>query len=831
MGKNHLHWEGLTGAIGKLVSRHPGKIVLVLLGITVVMWFPLRRIDTSTKMSDYLPECEYLQADEKLRNEFDATFTVVSIITAESGNMLDKRGITVLAELDEAICSSADLQPYLMSEGEAVLSISDVIIPVIGSQKKRTGLALKGAGTFAQVGGALVGTLDVLAPKEYELADVPEDVLRQVVGKILEFERAQMLVSAGDGPERESAVMLVRFRRNKIPRDDETAELKLLEIMNKHLPKGYSMVSIAARNQNMEDDAKESLVVLLPISTGLVAVILILTLRSFADFFACMAGLLMTMIISFGLFSLLDLQFSQLTFFAPIVIMVLAIDYGIHLLGRYKEFRKSGLRPTEAMTDGIRAMGVSVIFSTVTTAVGFGANAVSKIPAVATFGLFLALGISVSLVVMMFFVPSLKLLYLRLLGIVSGKGYDTDGLSEGPVDKEAEQAGKRLHRRVISGIQRLLYSQCLAVIIIAVALCAWGLVLAENINKDMGSEEICAADSPVIQTLRIVDEKFPGIGMHRAYVLIEADLAEPAVMAAVQQSVGNMADDEHVAKIDGLPRVQSIIPYLGKLPRTRKSMIRALDDLYAKGSSKGEEEVTAGEVGGLLSRGSGERPYDVALLVVDTEKTQGRDAGKLIAELDEDVKPLAGVGKVSYAGFVFERYKIITEMTAGMNAATVVSIVLCAVVAVGLFRSLRFGLITALPIVLITGWILGTMYLLGFTLNMITATITAMSVGIGIDYCLHLTERYRLERREGKGITEAMTTSIVTTGPSLLGAGLTTICGFMVMSFSKIGMIKSFGILASLVILYALLSSLIVLPAMLFSTERIVDWVGRKRKK
>ncbi len=145
-----------------------------------------------------------------------------------------------------------------------------------------------------------------------------------------------------------------------------------------------------------------------------------------------------------------------------------------------------------------------------------------------------------------------------------------------------------------------------------------------------------------------------------------------------------------------------------------------------------------------------------------------------------------------------------------------------------LFRSLRLGLIAAIPIILITGWILGIMYMLGFTLNVITATVTAMSVGVGIDYSIHLVERYRQEKATGKTIGEAMIKCIRTTGPSLFGAGLTTFSGFFVMSYSQINMIRSFGILSSLTIALALVGSLLVLPALLMSSEKAAEWLKRK---
>ncbi len=82
-------------------------------------------------------------------------------------------------------------------------------------------------------------------------------------------------------------------------------------------------------------------------------------------------------------------------------------------------------------------------------------------------------------------------------------------------------------------------------------------------------------------------------------------------------------------------------------------------------------------------------------------------------------------------------------------------------------------------------------------------------------------ERYRQERAKRRTISESMSQSLTNTGPSLLAAAATTISGFLVMAFSRIGMVKSFGILASLVIVFAVMSSMVVLPAMLVGTEKI----------
>ena len=56
-------------------------------------------------------------------------------------------------------------------------------------------------------------------------------------------------------------------------------------------------------------------------------------------------------------------------------------------------------------------------------------------------------------------------------------------------------------------------------------------------------------------------------------------------------------------------------------------------------------------------------------------------------------------------------------------------------------RSVRFAVVTIVPIGLVVAWLYALMYLAGFALNWVTATIAAVSIGIGIDYSIHMTQR------------------------------------------------------------------------------------------
>jgi predicted RND superfamily exporter protein len=193
-----------------------------------------------------------------------------------------------------------------------------------------------------------------------------------------------------------------------------------------------------------------------------------------------------------------------------------------------------------------------------------------------------------------------------------------------------------------------------------------------------------------------------------------------------------------------------------------------------------------------------------------------------LEHLRDEIRPLErreGLS-VQLAGAEFEGYQMSTGMTDGMMRSTLVTVLVCTLIVILLMRSVKLGLITALPIVLTTGWILGLMYVLGYSLNMVTASITAMTVGVGMDFSIHIMERYREERRSGRLVRPAIERTLSTTGVSLVVAASTTLFGFLVIGTSDIAMFRTFGILSAMMIVLSMVSAMVVLPAKIVLLER-----------
>ena len=167
-------------------------------------------------------------------------------------------------------------------------------------------------------------------------------------------------------------------------------------------------------------------------------------------------------------------------------------------------------------------------------------------------------------------------------------------------------------------------------------------------------------------------------------------------------------------------------------------------------------------------------------------------------------------------------------MTDGQSVSIAITIVAALIVLMLFFWATEFrpmlAVIAVLPILLVLMWVLGTMTLLGIPYNVVTALITALSIGIGVDYTIHIIHRFTEELDGGKSLIDATTTTLATTGSALIGSALTTALAFAVLLFSPLVPFQQFGLVTGITIVYALIASIAIVPPMLIVWAAYHQW-------
>jgi len=160
-------------------------------------------------------------------------------------------------------------------------------------------------------------------------------------------------------------------------------------------------------------------------------------------------------------------------------------------------------------------------------------------------------------------------------------------------------------------------------------------------------------------------------------------------------------------------------------------------------------------------------------------------------------------------------YTIMNSMTQSQIISTAISVLLASLVLIIVYRNPILGLISIIPVGISVLWIIGSVYFIGYSFNIMTIMVTSLTIGIGIDFCIHTTERFRLTADRTGDVCKAVSETVEHTGGALFIAALTTAAGFAMMILAPIPPEQQFGVITSLTIVYSYLTSIFVLPPIL----------------
>jgi predicted RND superfamily exporter protein len=131
------------------------------------------------------------------------------------------------------------------------------------------------------------------------------------------------------------------------------------------------------------------------------------------------------------------------------------------------------------------------------------------------------------------------------------------------------------------------------------------------------------------------------------------------------------------------------------------------------------------------------------------------------------------------------------------------------------YRSFAAGGIAIIPLSILILVNFAAMGFLHIKLNLATAMISSVSIGVGIDYTIHFIEAYKHEYRISGGRGDFLKRAYYVSGTAILVDTLSVGLGFAVLQFSNFVMLQDFGLLICLAMMISALSGLIIVPALL----------------
>ena len=599
-------------------------------------------------------------------------------------------------------------------------------------------------------------------------------------------------------------------------------------------------------NLESQDEGRTAIPFILATALAALAVTGI-SLRSWRAVFITAAGLTMLILWLKGISNLLGLKGGLVVeLIVPIAMISLGVDFAIHALHRYREERRNGFGAGPAFRVGFAGVAGALVLAMLTDGAAFLSNAVSGIESITGFGIAAAIAVASSFVIMGIFVP---LIFMRL-----DARRETVNEAAGPAAQAtpSDQKDSRTRRslgaeRAVAGVAR----RRLVVLPIAVALTGAALIFAIRLEAQLDARDFFVNDSDVVVGLDKFDQHLGANQGEPGIIYIEGDLSASESLEALRELQSRLKNNPHVAKgADGDPTLyrswtifelmehlmgsdyalaqMELITHMtvtdadGDMMPDTPPQIRAAFGYIAEHGiplSESTWALTPAQVQGAFFHDPNGHDPDALQIRIGLPGTReqslvsrGRQAVRTDLQALEVVPSISATG---VTGSAFTRAASLDAAVRSLLISLPIAVASCFLITAVLMRSARYALVTIIPIGLVVTWLYAMMHLMGFHLNFVTATIGAVSIGVGVDFSIHMTQRFREEMGRVGDRMHAMERTARGTGTALMASAGSSICGFAIMALAPMPMFSTYGILTAVMVFMAAAAALLVLPSLL----------------
>lgn len=589
-----------------------------------------------------------------------------------------------------------------------------------------------------------------------------------------------------------------------------------------------------------------------PVSLGIVVVILALCFRSFRGVLLPTMTILVTLVWTLGIMVLAGTPLSLGTIALPPLLLVLASAYCLHVLAEYYEEAEHGGTPHDVVLNLLRSTGTPIVITAITTVVGFLSLVTNQIGSIRELGIYSSIGVLIAILLSLVVVPAL-LAMLPLPKIEHGQYTPT------------------LSRR-LAAIASFGIDNRRALIAATIALSVLCLTQVPRIQVDNNLHSFFRAGDPIREATDLINERL--VGSMAFYVAIDAD--QPGTMKKLDTLERIHALQKEIDRLPGVDKTISFVDYAELLDRGSQAggeegdiVVDDSGNVVQPGGAAGADDVKVDDAPGGAAKpgadaaegagsGSGddakkstfwENPAQldtVLQLVASSPKSFQRvinadfsrthilvrttlaRSSEITALVQKIEQLAAGLFPPELharpTGNLILMTRTASDLVSGQIASLAMATgVIFAVMAL-MFLSVRVGLIAMIPNFVPVIIFFGLMGLTGAPLNLGTSIIASVVLGIVTDDTIHLMSRLSAEIKASADQNAAMLRTFSSVGKPALYNSALLFFGFASLATSTFVPLQQFGILSAITILAAILTELALFPALLATTRIITLW-------
>jgi len=825
-------------------------ILILSAALTAGLVVDLAFVDTPsfhTDLSEFAPDSESADAHDRINEHFsnETRPMFVHVTRDDGGNVLDMQSLNLMDSHLDLVKEESELMQGVVENWITAPSILQLAL-----DEEANGTNLSEVESWEEMLNLVIDVNE---------SDCPGDVSKQ--REVAQFILDGMLHKDFDGSEiclwietnseegsatvsASSTLWILEIDPDLSSDERKVKQNQLRELflqLSEESELNYGVASLDLISHDIDEGTFDNLATLILLAVVVVVVLLAISFRSVKGVVFPLVGLSFALIWTYGILNLMGARFTALEVAVAPLVLGLGIDYSIHLQRRYNSFKEQIGDSAESWLASCGKLSTPLGLAVITTVAAFLANIISPLPPLETFGIALAMGVVSAFINATVVVGALHVVLESSDGKVPADPIRMPWLSKKLVD-----------------LQR---TQQVLVLIVALIVSGASIIGAMGLETEFDLTDFLDDDMEIMEVREELDSSYESAGWKVVYILMEpANSAEEIdsdftllnEMRGLHYDLANNHDVVGGGSVDSSPSYEGPYKVLydavdnDVLFGERYGLVIANGDLRRGISSQfdlGAAFANLSENTSIADPFTGESwaervantvhldgdKIEHIRIEVRVDASTSSETSRVVKWFEDELggekdtgkmrSVLSGSANIYVTGDLVALQNVLDGLNSSQLSSTAISFIVSFVVLLLLTRRPVPAFVVLTPVVLATLWVVGSMVVLSLKWNVLTVMVTALSLGIGIDYVIHMWRRFESERDTRDDVWEALEETISTTGVALVLSAGTTALGFLVLLFSPMPVVQQFGLVTALTVTYSLILSIIVLPVLLLMSE------------
>jgi predicted RND superfamily exporter protein len=749
-------------SFGRSVIRARKWIVGMTIVITAVLAFFIKDLEVDPDVFNYLPDDD---PKASLFKEVGINYggNYIGIIGIESDNIFNTSTLSLVRDITDSV---------RFTDGVGtVTSLTNVI-------------DIKGTDWGIEIGKLI---------DEYDIPDEEEELLKLKDYTLSDDMYRGTLVSE------DATFTAIMFRINE--GNDKIAVAGEIRdrIESMDIPEKIYFGGMPFAIESLGEIIMNDLLFLGPLTALVIILLLFMGFRSWRGGILPLLTVAVSIAWTVGLMGLTGVRISIISDVIPVILLAVGSAYTIHVFNRIRE--EDGSHTLNKTENALNYIRTPVFLTAITTMAGFVSFIFGAyLTMISSFGIFTAAGVLFAMVLSLTFAPSLLSFFPQEK---NGQGAKPRKFLESPL---AALAG------IITTHPKRMLSAWAPVVLIGVA----GIFLIE---RKVDVIDYFKRSDPTYVAEKVFRDKFGG--SMPVYVVVKGDIQSPEVLRRMDDI------SEYMKGSPAIVHTQSLV-----------ELIEKMNELMKDGKRIPDSKLKVQQLWFLLEG------QDVMEQLVNFEKdealinatfntgdvdTMKEFTGEFQEYIDRN-KPSKGYNparvppdslSIAFTGLPSLYLKIDKSLINSQLQSLIYALALVFLMVSVILRSIRLGLYTMGPIMITLIMLFGIMGIVSIPLDIATVLVGSVSIGIGIDYAIHMITHFNSERRKGKDVNEAIRLAIGISGRSISINVLSVALGFLVLVFSNLVPLQRFGLLVAITMFTSGAAAITFLPSLLILGEKL----------